>query len=78
MNTQKTSLSEIIRRLPARGFVFKTSKSFFTEIQINQKRWGQIYRGEKSPTLEELERIASYFDVNITDLISNNRSTASA
>lgn len=45
---------------------FVPARHFYTRTGIKQKRWGQIYRNEKSPTLEELAHIAAYFDKHIS------------
>ena len=54
-------------------FRFKPTPSFYREIGINQKRWGQIYRGEIEPVVSELKRIAEYFEVDVTELINQNQ-----
>jgi transcriptional regulator with XRE-family HTH domain len=38
-------------------------------VKINQKRWGQIMKGKADPKLSELRAIATYFKVDITELI---------
>lgn len=45
--------------------VFKPNKEFYQKTGINKKRWGQLYRGEKSPVQEELKSISDYFDIPI-------------
>ncbi len=47
--------------------VFKPNKSFYEKTGINKKRWGQLYRGDKSPIQEELQSIANYFSIPITN-----------
>lgn len=46
--------------------VFKPNKEFYQKTGINKKRWGQLYRGEKSPIQEELQSISNYFSIPIT------------
>ena len=50
---------------------FKPTSYFYDEVNINQKRWGQILRGDISPTLMELQSIAKYFDIKLTELFTD-------
>jgi len=45
---------------------FNPGRHFYKRTGIRQKRWGQLYRNEKSPTIEELTNLAAYFDQSIT------------
>lgn len=45
---------------------FVPARHFYKRTGIKQKRWGQIYRNDKSPTIEELTRLAAYFEKKIT------------
>ena len=45
---------------------FVPGRHFYNRTGIKQKRWGQIYRNEKSPTLQELANLAGYFDKHIS------------
>ena len=45
---------------------FNPGKHFYKNTGIKQKRWGQIFRNEKSATIEELSRIAGYFGQHIS------------
>ncbi len=49
--------------------VFRPSPDFYKTVAIGRKRFGQIYRGEKSPTVEELEGIAKHFGKTLADFI---------
>ena len=40
---------------------FSPNEHFYKSTRIKCKRWGQIYRNEKSPTLQELYDISAYF-----------------
>ena len=51
---------------------FKPNNQFYKKVGINQKRWGLIYRGETEPLVCELQRIATYFNVDIKTLIDSN------
>ena len=64
-----TTIKKIIKKREAVGFVFKPEKSFYETVGINQKRWGQIYRGEAEPLVSELKAIALFFNVELTELI---------
>ena len=62
-------IKEIIRGKERKCFLFCPNKSFYDAVAINQKRWGQLYRGDVSPTVDELKSIADYFEVPVTELI---------
>ena len=42
---------------------FKPSKEFYQKSGIGQKRFGQIYRGDKSPQIEEIKAISSCLNI---------------
>ena len=54
------------------AFKLMFNPSFYKNIGINRKRWGFLHRGEKEPTISELQRIAEYFDILIFELINGN------
>lgn len=62
-------LKDIIKRKEQKCFLFCPNASFYTAVNINQKRWGQIYRGTTEPTLTEAKSIAEFFEVEVTELI---------
>ncbi len=62
-------IKEIIKNKENKCFLFHPNKLFYDAVGINQKRWGQIYRGQTAPTLPEAKAIAEFFDVEITELI---------
>lgn len=64
-----TKIEQLIKKKETDHFTFKPDRSFYDAIEINQKRWGQIYRGEIDPTITELKAIALYFNFKMTDLI---------
>jgi len=45
---------------------FVPGKHFYKRTGIKQKRWGQLYRNEKSATIQELANLAGYFDQHIS------------
>ena len=60
---------ETIKQKEKTNFPFKPDREFYSKININRKRWGQIFRGETAPTLPEAKSIADFFEVSVTDLI---------
>jgi len=61
-------IKEIIKSKERKCFLFCPNKTFYDAVKINQKRWGQIYRGDTVPTMTEAKAIADYFEVDITEL----------
>lgn len=62
-------LEKIIKSKEHGCFVFKPDREFYDTVSINRKRFGQIHRGEISPTVTEAKALANYFEVDITELI---------
>lgn len=54
---------------------FVPVRHFYKRTGIKQKRWGLIYRNEKSPTIEELTNIAGYFEKKITVITEKRQLT---
>ena len=48
---------------------FKPTRKFYLTVKIGQKRFGKLLRGEDSPKVTELERLAEFFRCGLTDLI---------
>ncbi len=61
-------IKSVIKSKEQKCFRFHPNQNFYSAVGINQKRWGQIYRGEIEPTISEAKAIASYFEVEITEL----------
>ena len=57
-------------------FTFRPKTELYSVLNIGQKRFGQLLRNEKQPTLDELQRIADYFNVMVNDLIVTKQSEA--
>lgn len=38
------------------------TKEFYRSIGIKQKRWGLLMKGELSPEMDEVQRVARYFN----------------
>ncbi|GAB3976024.1 hypothetical protein GCM10028806_34900 [Spirosoma terrae] len=51
------------------GFKIKTDKEFYTKIAINPKRFGLLIKGRLVPTIDELKRVATIFNIPITELL---------
>lgn len=62
-------LLEIIKTKETDAFPFRPNNKFYNDLGISKKRFGLILRNEKTPTLEELQKICLYFNLKITDLI---------
>ena len=46
------------------SIIFKPSQEFYESTGIKRKRFGQIYRGEKSPLLEEVFNVCKYMNIS--------------
>ena len=67
-------IQKLVQKRESEVYRFKPNQDFYEKIKINRKRWGQLYRGEKDPTLPEVERIADYFNAPISELINQQQS----
>lgn len=68
--TTKTPLMRQICTYEERTYTsFKPSRKFYENIQIGQKRFWKLVRGEESPKISELERLSVFFNVSISELI---------
>jgi hypothetical protein len=63
---------KLIQSQERKNFPFKPSPEFYNSIGIKRKRWAQILRNEVSPTIIEVENIANYFKVQVSELITNS------
>ena len=50
------------------GGSHKPDERFYKKVGINQKRWGQLVRGEKPPFFYELKNLAEFWDIPLSDL----------
>jgi hypothetical protein len=62
-----------IKEIEKKGFRFAPGRSFFIEIGIGQKRWGQLMRNEKPITTDELSKISTYFNIPVYQLIEKTK-----
>ncbi len=67
------SIMTLIHSKETAVFKFKPNEDFYKEVGINHKRWGLIYWGEIEPVVSELQRIADYFQIDITELLNPKR-----
>lgn len=63
-------LNEFISSKERKTFPFKPNIEFYNLVGIKRKRWAKLMRKEVSPTLTELENIAKYFEVSVTEIIN--------
>lgn len=64
-----SKIKEVIKNKEHGSYIFKPNRKFYTAVNINQKRFGMIYRGDISPTIEEAKALAEYFEVDVTELL---------
>jgi len=65
-------INEIIESMETEVLKFVPNEEFYKSIGINRKRWGMIFKHSTIPTLPELQKIANYFKVDITELVKNS------
>ena len=63
-----SKLEKLIRSKEYKCFVFKPNRELYDELQINQKRFAMIFRGEISPTIPEAKALAKYFEFDVMEL----------
>ena len=63
MATNNSIIAQAIIGISSNMGEFKPSKEFYQKSGIRQKRFGQIYRGEKSPQMEEIKAISSCLNI---------------
>ena len=51
---------------------FKPSKGFYEATGIRRKRFGQIYRGEKSPMMAEMEGVCKYLNIPLSNIFRDS------
>lgn len=68
---QLTNIQRVVTEYENRiGTAFKpTPERFYKRVGVNQKRFGQLLRGEKEPVTSELRTLSQFFQVPITELI---------
>jgi hypothetical protein len=63
MDINKSLIAQAIVGNSSNMGEFKPSKEFYQKTGIRQKRFGQLYRGEKSPQIEEIKAISSCLNI---------------
>lgn len=63
MDTNNSIIAHAIIGTSSNMGEFKPSKKFYQKSGIGQKRFGQIYRGDKSPQMEEIKAISSCLNI---------------
>ncbi len=70
MKTTNTIKKAVIDYETRIGSPFKPTKEmFYRKVGINQKRYGQLLRGEKDPMITELKNLSNFFQIPINELI---------
>lgn len=62
-------LKELISSKETDILKFQPPKTFYEHININKKRFWQLYRDEKPMTVKELKSLAEYFNIESSELI---------
>lgn len=62
-------IRESIKKVEKKNFPFKPDRDFYRRVNINQKRWGLIVKGQLSPTVDEAKSIAEFFEIEVAELI---------
>jgi len=68
----KCKFALIIDGSPNPAIVFKPSKEFYEATGIKRKRFGQIYRGEKSPMMAEMEVVCEYLNIPLSNIFKSD------
>ena len=66
--TLKSKFALIIDGSANPSIILKPSKDFYESTGIRRKRFGQIYRGEKSPMMEEVENVCKYLSIPLQNV----------
>jgi hypothetical protein len=66
---EQNSISQALDAYENRiGATLKPDSRFYNKVGINQKRWGQLVRGEKPPFFFELKNLSELWDIPLSDL----------
>ena len=66
----KNSLLIIVEEFEKRiNITFKPDKKFYSNVGINQKRWGQLTRNEKPMFTFEAKNLSTFFNVPLEKII---------
>lgn len=65
----QTALQAAVEQYSERiGIGFRPDARFYSKVGINRKRYAQLYRAEKRPTIDEARALATFFSVSIEQL----------
>lgn len=62
-------IQDLLKTKEEKCFYFRPNNHFYETVKINPKRWGQLYRGTKEPTITEAKSIAEFFEIKITEFL---------
>ena len=66
---EQNSISQALDAYENRiGGTLKPDERFYKKVGINQKRWGQLVRGEKPPFFFELKNLSEFWDIPLSNL----------
>ena len=66
-NTIQKAVAQYENRI---GSPFRPTRDmFYRKVGINQKRYGQILRGEKEPVISEIKNLSQFFNIPVSELI---------
>lgn len=70
--TVKCKFALIIDGSSSSEINFKPSKGFYEATGIRRKRFGQIYRGEKSPMMAEMEGVCKHLNIPLSNIFRDS------
>jgi len=62
-------IRQAIERNTNGSFRLRPTNEFYKKIGIGRRRFGLIYRNEKPATIDELQKIAEFFNIPFNKLI---------
>jgi len=64
---ERNLLLEILKLKFVKPEYFSPTKQFYAEVAIRQRRFWQLYRGEKRLTEKEYQTLSQHFNVSLQD-----------
>lgn len=71
---RRPSIENAIQSNP--HFVFKPNLGFYKAVGINSKRWGLLIRGQLELKQSEIQALANYFNVPVTNFFKQENPAA--
>lgn len=59
-------IGRILKSVTGKLGDFKPHRDFYIKVNIRQKRFWQLVRGEASPTMDEVQSVATYFKKSLS------------